>query len=210
MGPVGIIITIGFIAGVTLMLVSAIGIPVTAFQIIIGSVVMVSFFIVGAVYFFIKDRKIISAHSEDKTTGAIEYARSWGKKNLNADLELHDQGDVFVRSFPPGKEIFVGLKLFRSMSDPLYAGMPVTMVVSTRKYEVQDCHTDPSTDHLINPFFSFSAGYSGAPTPDARPDSDAAFFQGDRDMRGQNVFNMPGSDKMDNFFKRGSEKDDED
>jgi len=68
-----IIILVG-ISGVAIMVIDAMGIPVTSFQIIL-SVVSLSIVFIGAVlYYFVKDRGGMKSSQKDYVSDAVDYA----------------------------------------------------------------------------------------------------------------------------------------
>jgi len=125
---------------------------------------------------------------------------------MNIKLELLKDGNVTTRSYPPDKEIFVGMRLNRVSYDPEKAGQPVTIVVGTKNLTIRDFQDNPNPELLMNPFAIMSAGYSGSPTPDASPERDASMFRQQLEHQRRGTFINIGQGDSD-FFKRKNPDD---
>jgi hypothetical protein len=210
MSPTSYIIIFVFVAGVSILAVGSIGIEINEFQISLAVITLIIAFIMGVVYFFIKDFFKKGAGKNDYIAEALKYTIRWAKEVQGVDLTRLEDGKATTRSFPGDKEVFVGFRLHKAITDSVNPGAPITAVVGTSPLRIRDYQDFPGPELLADPFSFFSAGFSGAPTPNANPERDASFYGQKWQNRGAgNVFNFPSNTGgFDSFLnKKGRDED---
>ncbi len=184
------------------------GIPISEFQ-VTGVIILV--LLVGgggAAYYFIKNMNFSSPDNVD-VFKAGEFVIKHANEKLGVDLvKLQEGGGGTARSFYGDPQTYFGFILRRSWNDKDYPNQLVSCVVGTRPLKVLEFLDNPSLYHMGNPFHSFAAGFSGAPSPKANPQGDAGVMKSQFEHQrksGTSIMINPGSRSNDFFGEKKEE-----
>jgi len=175
MGKIYIASIVSGIVGFLFLLGWFLGVKVSALQLMIVSGIIFTSVVIGLVVFGLNNSGFF--RGEKFTTEEIDKiedkALEWWEKRYGEKLDK-TRTDTMQTYY--GKTPIVGIVSHR-VPYGQRAGMGVTMVCEGKPFKIVDKHYNPDFMLLKDPFLFYCRGYSGRPTVDAVPESDAGFYR---------------------------------